>query len=209
MSIFLLNYIRLLFSHDSVGVVVMFMGAVVEEFESRLSWHDAAEREFVVGWSFPFYIIHWTRAGTDTWKMECVKLLEATIFLAGPRHVEILDVSAADRSWRLLEGTFWSCLELTSPEHHSALGHTSERPWYILNAKWCISYSRRWFDRRRSYCHCVNQRVVTFSVRRHIGAFHWFSKCLASGECQQNDPAMMCCLESNVLYKEWPLNCGY
>lgn len=37
MSIFLLNYIRLLFSHDSVGVVVMFMGAVVEEFESRLS----------------------------------------------------------------------------------------------------------------------------------------------------------------------------
>ena len=37
MSIYYLqNYIRL-FSRHSVRVVVMFMGAVVEEFESRLS----------------------------------------------------------------------------------------------------------------------------------------------------------------------------
>lgn len=81
-----------------------------------------------------------------------------------------------DAYWKERSGLAWNW-------HHpninnSALGHT---------------YSRRWFDRRRSYCHCVNQRVVTFSVRRHIGAFHWFSKCLASGECQQKDPAIMCC----------------
>ena len=38
---------------------------------------------------------------------------------------------------------------------------------------------------------------------------HWFSKCLASGECQQKDFAMMCCLETNRLKKESPVNCGY
>lgn len=52
----ILNSIRFYISRYSVGVVVMFMGADVEEFESRLSWHDAAEREIVVGWSFPVYI---------------------------------------------------------------------------------------------------------------------------------------------------------
>ena len=38
---------------------------------------------------------------------------------------------------------------------------------------------------------------------------HWFSKCLASGGCQQKDFAMVCCLETNRLKKEPPLNCGY